>query len=145
MYTRVQRWHREAFAAPGSADLGVDFAYAFFVFCYHLKDWIKNDVTVAPNVRGQVESFVKSSPALALAGDIANGFKHLVRDRPGSVDAGARIEARGPRLGMDFSLGTSVLGAAIMIVGDQGPRFARDIADDCIKAWDQFVQGTGLS
>jgi hypothetical protein len=87
MYERLERSRNNAWIAipidgggPGNFD--ADRVYVFFVFCYHLKDWIKNDTSVPEAVRSQVETFVKNTPSLALAGDLANGVKHLARDRP---------------------------------------------------------------
>jgi hypothetical protein len=106
MYERLERSRNNAWIAipidgggPGNFD--ADRVYVFFVFCYHLKDWIKNDTSVPEAVRSQVETFVKNTPSLALAGDLANGVKHLARDRPARVDAAARIDVRGPTLSRD--------------------------------------------
>ena len=67
MWDRVQGWH-ERFAETDqgrihdrSSDLYQDEAYAFFVTCFHLKDWLKNDASSAA-VATDVEQFVANSP-----------------------------------------------------------------------------------
>ena len=57
-----------------------DDIYAFFMQCYHLKDWIKNDTSVktrTPDIGTDVEQFVNGSEALSLCADICNSLNHL--------------------------------------------------------------------
>src|SRR5207247_1901842 len=91
MWERVKRFYARMQTAGDPTDSDVDAAYAFFVFCYHLKDWIKNDPTVDPHVRDQIEDFVADDRGLWFAADVANGVKHLTRDRPARIDAGLRV------------------------------------------------------
>jgi hypothetical protein len=144
MYDRVGRAYAEAFESETSEALAIDRAYAFFLFCFHLKDWIKQDASVEAATQRQVEGFVTATPSLSLAGDVANGVKHLVRDRPARVDDRARVTTTGARLGMDFGLGTSPLGFGLVIVGEHGPRSARAVADDCVSAWNNFLGNARL-
>ena len=144
-YERMRRWHKRLGVASSANEAEqVDDFYAFFVCCYHLKDWIKNDDAAAPEtVRREVESFVNDSPTLALSGDITNGFKHLRRDRPARVDAAARVSAIvNPSLG-EFVLGESRLGG-IVVLGDQGRQDAKQVADRCLKEWNDFLRSKGL-
>lgn len=66
-----------------------DDVYAFFLNCYHLKDWIKKDTALAP--LGHVEHFVHGktgvSPCrtLQICGDICNGAKHFIHDNKSKV------------------------------------------------------------
>jgi len=90
-WSRVLRWH-ERFRLIGKGVVGTnpiecydDDVRAFFVSCYHLKDWIKRDPSVPETVRADVEPFVAATPCLRLAADVANGVKHLDLD-------GARVE-----------------------------------------------------
>src|SRR4051812_44342227 len=82
-YERTERWYKR-FAAINSgrvhdvpSDYYVDEIYAFFLNCYHLKDWIKNDSSLPSTVRSAVEDFVKSEEWLCLCADVCNGLKHL--------------------------------------------------------------------
>jgi hypothetical protein len=55
-----------------------DDAWNFVQNCWHLKDWIKNDIEgVAKATRNKIESEVNSHPALLMIGDLANRSKHL--------------------------------------------------------------------
>jgi len=55
-----------------------DDTWSFILNCWHLKDWIKNDVAgVAKATRGKIEVEVNSYPALMMIGDLANRNKLL--------------------------------------------------------------------
>ena len=68
-----------------------DDVYAFFMHCYHLKDWIKNDASVKsrmPNLGTDVEQFIKESEAYG---------SHT--GAPASQETGAGAAARRRRQG----------------------------------------------
>jgi hypothetical protein len=87
-YDRMLRW-LERLHEPGEVDeRRCDDFYAFFLICYHLKDWIKSDPWTrqeVPEITAQVEKFVNDHESLRVCADIANGVKHLVRDNPKTV------------------------------------------------------------
>ena len=51
----------------------------YFQDCWHLKDWIKNDINVAQTVRDKIEAEVGKYKSLRIVADLANGSKHLSR------------------------------------------------------------------
>lgn len=62
-----------------------------FTDIWHVKDWLRNDADVPIDVRDQVEAYVQSRPMLQLAGDLANGMKHLkLTKRAHTGDFGTR-------------------------------------------------------
>ena len=61
-----------------------DEVYAFFLNCYHLKDWIKNDGAAGVSAQNRVEAFINSSRPLKLCADICNAHKHLQLKSPRS-------------------------------------------------------------
>src|SRR5215471_7978952 len=66
-----------------------DDVYAFFMHCFHLKDWIKNDASVKsrmPNLETDVEQFINESEALSLCADLCNSLKRLEAANPTSSD-----------------------------------------------------------
>jgi hypothetical protein len=55
-----------------------DDAWNFFQNCWHLKDWIENDLKgVAKATRGKIKGEVNSYPALVLVGELARKSPHL--------------------------------------------------------------------
>jgi len=54
-----------------------DNVLAFFMNCWHVKDWIKNDDGIESRVRQQVVKAVEASPTLQICRALANGAKHM--------------------------------------------------------------------
>jgi hypothetical protein len=80
-YERMRRSYdrfRETLGDKIPADYEDD-VYAFFMHCYHLKDWLKNDSSVKvrmPNIATDVEQFTERSAALRLP-DLCHSLKPL--------------------------------------------------------------------
>ena len=125
-----------------------DDVYNFFVNCYHLKDWIKNDKAVAEPVQNAVESYIDLNRALTICGDICNARKHLLGKRKrksGSPpyehpDFGKKQFAVGITIGADTTI--SLLHWEVNT--DSGPIDAFQLAAECVAAWDQFLTAQGL-
>jgi hypothetical protein len=65
----------------------VDDVYSFFLHCYHVKDWLKNDEGFSGCDGRAIEDYVTNTPSLALVADICNGLKHMrIKGKPRSVD-----------------------------------------------------------
>lgn len=54
-----------------------DDAWFFFLHCWHLKDWIKNDDAIDRKHRHSVETDVHEIYELVICADLANRSKHL--------------------------------------------------------------------
>ena len=84
-YDRVVRWHGRVVAAanadPSPDEL--DFLFAFFESCFHLREWLL--VTAAVDQKALEDLFL-SKPELRVCRDLANGFKHHTISKP-SIDA----------------------------------------------------------
>jgi hypothetical protein len=71
----------------------VDDFNAFFICCFHLKDWLKNDPALSRDIGRAAETFIETrTVALRLCADVANGSKHFVIDRHVRHGADARVE-----------------------------------------------------
>jgi len=142
-YARMKRWHSRISDATTVDSRAVDDVYAFFVCCYHLKDWIRNDDSVAKRVSDEVERAVSQSVPLCLSADITNGFKHLKRTKPVRISADATVKAVGTSLD-SFDLDTSLLGGIVVVVDGTNELDMRGVADGCVEAWDAFLTDRGL-
>jgi len=139
-FDRVKRWY-ERFREIDQgrlhnrpSDYYQDDVYAFFLNCYHLKDWIKNDPNVRP--RENVEEFINTNEALKLCADICNGLKHLKRD-PRKSRSG-----KDPQFGKrDFrlSLPESTISVKYTIDTADGSVDAFELATKCLRAWEDFI------
>jgi len=60
----------------------IDDLWAFFQNCWHLKDWVKADLTISRDVEGRLEEVLKNYESLMICADLANRTKHHSLDRP---------------------------------------------------------------
>jgi hypothetical protein len=126
-----------------ASDNYVDDIYAFFINCYQLKDWIRNDGTVSPTVEKAVVPYINGSRPLSLCADICNARKHLrltsssrpIRENPafGKKQFGLALGSGPPTISLSYEITT-----------DAGPIDAFQLATDCLTAWDTFLSTNGL-
>ena len=142
-YDRMRRWY-ERFAAIDqgrahdvASDNYVDEIYAFFLNCWHLKDWIKQDITVDAVKRERIEPFINSNRSLRLCADICNALKHLTltSSRSGENPAFGKKQFA---LTLGSGLPTTI-SLKYEVSTDTGPMDAFVIATACMKAWDDFM------
>ncbi|WP_233425639.1 hypothetical protein [Paraburkholderia kururiensis] len=75
----MRRWRDRVRATDvehSSADL-LDFLIAFFVVCFHLRDWLKDSGVDAE----RLTALFRANVERRVCRDIANGFKHSRLDR----------------------------------------------------------------
>lgn len=78
-YRRMLRWRDRVCAidADRSSADQLDFLVAFFVACFHLRDWLKDSGVDAE----RLNALFRANLDLRVCRDIANGFKHCRLDR----------------------------------------------------------------
>src|SRR5437868_2214185 len=82
-WNRVQRWlsrfreTNDGRAHDRDSDYYQDEAYAFFLNCYHLKDWLVHDPASAGLCRGDVDRFIAGSINMKICSGLCLGSKHL--------------------------------------------------------------------
>ena len=146
-YDRMKRWYerfvtldeRRPHNVP--SDNYLDEIYAFFMNCYHFKDWIKNDGTIATTVQQAVEDHINSTRPLKLCADIANSLKHL---RLTSSRSGESPAFGKKKLGLALSAAPTTISLKYEVNTTTGPIDAFQLATDCIDAWDAFLTTNGL-
>jgi hypothetical protein len=147
-FERIRRWHErlqpiaEGTVQVESYDQHRDDMFAFFMNCYHLKDWIKNDSSV-PHLNKLVEAYINESPALSLCADICNGLKHLVLNNSRS-GSNPEISPRDYRR-IDSSNTDGKIGAAILISAGDKNYDAFELAGRCIDEWELFLLKNDIS
>lgn len=140
-YERVKRWYErlrlvnegKEFKLP--SDYYQDEVLAFFINCYHLKDWIKND-PASKGLRRGVEEFVSKSEALGVCGDVCNGSKHLVITK-GRISSNTKIGGRNFFLALGESL--PIFRARYKIISGDKEYDAFDLATRCMEEWRMFL------
>jgi hypothetical protein len=145
-FDRVKRWYQrfviinEGRQHNLPSDNYQDEVYAFFLNCYHLKDWIKNDESVGAAAKDKVEEFINNNKELSLCADICNSIKHLKLDENKKPRSG-----QDPRFGQrNFHLQVggpeTTISVRYTIDTSSGPVDAFELATKCLKAWETFIQ-----
>jgi len=126
-----------------------DDVWGFILNCWHLKDWIKNDIEgVAKATRAKIEVEVGSYPALVMIGDLANRSKHLqVTSSVSKTEAASRTQKTAAgyvhvstRDGAQKAAkgGEAIL---ILVVDKSGDKFPiRKLATDAMKNWMAIIR-----
>jgi hypothetical protein len=126
-FDRLQRPYRQA------VDYSDDLQH-FFQDCWHLKDWIRNDL--AAGCGTSIEAEVQRLMPLRVVADLANGSKHLALDsrkREGAyvtqTDVTVHIAQERP------------VEVVCRITLDDGTVLdATDVVRDAVSAWDSLLR-----
>lgn len=141
-FKRLGRWYErfkninDGQIHDKNSDFYLDDVYAFFINCYQLKDWIKNDPSAA-SVVDRVEAYINNNPALSLCADICNGLKHLHLD---SARSGERPKFGKKVAKLRIGSGPITIALKYEIKTNSGTTDAFDLATKCMKAWEIFTQ-----
>lgn len=144
-HERMRRWHSRLPEGDGVDDRRLDDYYAFFVVCFHLKDWLKNDSSLDASIRPAVEQLIERDRWLGMCADIANGFKHLRINKKVRVDAKSRVASEEPSFQGDLVQEDAFQVGRIVVVAAGSVWLAQEVADRCVAAWEAFLEGKGLS
>jgi hypothetical protein len=123
------------------SDNYLDEIYAFFMNCYHLKDWIKHDSAIPSAVQRAVEPHINSSRPLKLCADICNSLKHLklTSSRSGEHPAFGKKQ-----FGLDLGTRPTAINIKYEIDTTSGTMGAFTLATECVDAWDTVLAVNGL-
>ena len=139
-WERVKRWwSRFGEISKGrvyldNTEFSEDEIFSFFLNCYHLKDWIKNDPT-SGRLSDLVEEYVNKSEALSICADLCNGLKHLERD-PKRVRKNAKFGPQTHRISLGSD--SALIALSYTIETDSGSFDALEIAAKCLVEWENF-------
>jgi len=116
-----------------------DEVYAFFLNCYHLRDWLIEGGTVPAK---EVDKFINNCNELKLCADICNASKHLVLNR--SLRSGTQPEFTGKSVSLHLGSGPAVISIRYTIETAYGSIDAFDIAKKAMEAWETFFSQNRL-
>ncbi len=142
-FERVKRWYQRVQAITfglthnKNTDFLQDEVYAFFINCYHLKDWIKNDETLDDKIKGKVENFIHKDDDLKLCKDICHGLKHLKLINPVT---GKKPEFKGRKFELELGGEESIIVVKYNIITSTGNKDAFLLATNCMKKWEEFIK-----
>lgn len=137
-YRRMLRWRDRVCAVDAersSADQ-LDFLVAFFVACFHLRDWLQDSGVDAE----RLHALFLANVELRVCRDIANGFKHSRLDREPFHDPAFSVVREHVPAGWPSNLGHANTRWSI-VAGDEKLDLIV-LAGRCITIWDRFLGET---
>ncbi len=148
-FCRTERWlarleavYDGRYKPIGSFDDPLDSVPAFFLNCYHVKDWLKNKPQWHDDVdsgvkRSAVEQFVKESEALKICGDICNGNKHS--DFDCAPLSGGPLDLLSVRTRVDSTVGAAITTTRYTLRTARGETDVYALAKECLDSWRNFI------
>ena len=123
-----------------------DEVHAFFMNCYHLKDWIKNDDSsnLKPAAKKEAEGFVKQNESLAICADLCNGLKHLKLNQPQKSGVSPVLEAKEFHLVLAGRGDYPIVSVKYHIETVKGDKDAFALATDCVAKWKGFITNSRI-
>lgn len=142
-YHRMKRWYQWIKNPGSNSEFLDDIGSAFFMTCFHLKDWILNDGSLGVEKRKKVEKFVNDSPLLEMCRSICDNSKHLKCDDPKVID-GLKVK----KMSVMHNLwGPGAAYATIhgfIEIGEDAYEIS-SLAELCMKEWDKFFIENAIS
>ncbi len=113
-----------------------DMMWAFFQNCWHVKDWLCNDLSVPSTTKGAVVDLAHQSRDLKMCQQLCNGTKHL-----GPRDGAKHL---GTATTYDFDRG--LIETNCYIDDGNGQQVVgRELARRCVAEWERILGSQGLA
>lgn len=141
---RVERGFAKLSAAYNNTELYDDDIYHFFQDAWHLKEWIKNDPAVDSKMREQIELEVRKVGVFRIAGDFANGIKHMARKC--SRKYPRKEDAQFTERKVTIMLGHPgpSLQERVLTLADGSQTTAEAVADEVMREWNLLLRRLNL-
>jgi hypothetical protein len=144
-YDRLKRWQARLLEPSPVDDRHVDDYYAFFICCFHLKDWLGADPSLSPTIGPAAEAWVSNVRYLRLCADLANASKHLVIDRKPRIDPDIAMRAVHGAFQADaFQADAFQVNDEVIVVAGGDIYEGRYIVQMCVLNWELFLREQGL-
>lgn len=141
-YDRMLRWYERFKSINDGREHTVnsynylDEIHAFFMSCYHLKDWIKHDQESLTLGRG-VENYIKAHESLKISADICNGVKHLLLSTPKMGIGGANLGNQ--HITLTIGEGEPIVSIKYKIIAEGKEYDAFKVATDAVGLWKKYL------
>jgi hypothetical protein len=113
-----------------------DDMFAFFLHCWHLKDWVNHDDKVPEDKRKAIWGLVGADPTLQLCRFLATGTKHL---SPQPAEHKLTVSDM-------TGLGAEHDGVDLVIALNDGrTRSGYELAHACVEAWETIFAKAGVT
>ncbi len=117
---------------------------SFFVHCYHVRDWIKNDDDAPDCMKKRVRSFINRNKYMRICADLCNGVKHRERNRKPLSSSQPRISDPDVILWVSDQESHPYKKAVSFKIrlGDE-TYDAFEVATQAMKSWKMFIRENG--
>jgi len=165
-WERLKRWYVrikkiQQGQHSGSDDYQLDEAYAFFLNCFHLKDWI---ITAVPEAKEDTENLFDKSDGrecFRVCADLANANKHVEASKTTRIDPDTNIKRQHVAIQLRKLLAYSVIGEdKDKSLSNEGlPPLTKykweieakdqyyevyQLIDKCMEEWEKFLRNKKL-
>lgn len=121
----------------------IDDAMAFFMFCYHVNDYLKSDPALTKHPKNNIETYVNNTTKLSICRDICNCTKHLKLTKLKTAD-----QPKFGNLEFHVSVTHSLPGEKVPdemkikldLEHDAKTHYAFQVATDAMQAWIAFLK-----
>jgi hypothetical protein len=114
-----------------------DDVWGFFQNCWHLKDWLLNDLLISDATKQKIEKAVHAAECMKICHDLTNGTKHYVLTDP---IVGARHSHTNVRITPERQSDMD----CIIELPDGSRISARDVAKKCMTEWERILKEYNL-
>jgi hypothetical protein len=154
-WERTKRWYskvkeiEKGVVSTMSDDDYLDIVYAFFLNCYHLKDWVKFGLDCKEQ-RKIEDLFNKcfGSEVFKVCADLANCLKHVELTKIIRIDPTTKVESQGVTILLQQPAGAGSYKPSITkynwSIKSESEKDGKKIydafwlADECMKEWNHF-------
>jgi hypothetical protein len=154
-FERIKRWHkilneiRVSNASEDRTDYQVDCIFAFFINCYHLRDWLEHSKVTSPSI---LNDFIENHKEMQICRDICNGAKHLsLTSRSIGKDVKCDCGFHGVFLHREYDPFQEVLkhdnpvrNITYNIFVEYEKFNVFEVADKCVSLWEDFLKENNL-
>lgn len=149
-FNRLRRWRKRledifqhkytTLNKPENDEDNRDFIYAFFLNCYHLKDWVIQSGLIKKEL---VYDFVESNKDMKICRDICNGVKHFKVKNP-SINPDVSRTLHSSVYSIAFNNAEPEIKPVYWIVPEKHPVDAFGLAVNCFYLWEGFLKRNGV-
>jgi hypothetical protein len=123
---------RSAAFCDGQKDYEDDL-WSFFLYCWHVKDWVSCDEGLPEDIRKKVSDQAHASLPLQICADLANGVKHLTLawTRVGAIQEGALLTPAQDGDGVSWEY--------VILLADGSRVSAHEVARKALRKWKEIL------
>jgi type I site-specific restriction-modification system R (restriction) subunit len=116
-----------------------DDVYSFFIHCYHIRDWIK-ELNLLGITSSELKKFIRSHKELRICADLCNGTKHCHIEENKKWTTGQPYIAETSFESSGRNREFTTTKGRFQIISDDVFYDALELAQRCMKLWDDFVE-----